>query len=209
VLIGINPVLRRNRLDGHTLGGIRLNELQHVLRVGRQILTAHGSAQHRFIPLHPSRRAPGRGKIKDIGIHLPHPAQNGQNIGAVMINGEALQLRIGFSLVIATELRGGVGGADTSSVDAEVHFRGMKKIVQELFPLLRTKLIDLKTGSIGKAPAKAEDVLELVPSPGAPSRLQMFRKQAARQFFRPGRSALDRSCTKPRCPIWGEGYWQW
>jgi hypothetical protein len=79
-----------------------------------------------------------------------------------MLDGEALQLRIWFSLVIAIDLGSRVGRSDTGPVDIEVHRRRMKQIVQEFLPPLWTKLADLLTGGVRKAAAKAENILKLI-----------------------------------------------
>src|SRR4029077_14232286 len=54
VLIGIYFVLHGDSLNRYALGSVGLQKLQKVLSVRRHESRAHGTAEHRAAPLHPS-----------------------------------------------------------------------------------------------------------------------------------------------------------
>jgi len=55
-----------------------------------------------------------------------------ENIFAIVIDGEALEVGIGVAFVIAVKHGCGIGGANAGAIDAESEFRRMEKLVQEL-----------------------------------------------------------------------------
>src|SRR5260370_30537347 len=78
----------------------------------------------------------------------------------VVIDREALQLRIGFTFVETIKLGRIVTCSDAGSADVEREFRRVKEVVEQLLSRICGELVENVAGSIGERGAKAQNLLE-------------------------------------------------
>jgi hypothetical protein len=79
---------------------------------------ANVSTEHGVAVLHPSGRAPGRGEEKEVGIGGERGAQRGQNVIAVAVDAEMLEVGIGGAIVVAVCGSAVITGADRDASHA-------------------------------------------------------------------------------------------
>ena len=160
ILLGVDFVLHGDRIDLYAFCLVGLKKLEEILGIRLEAARWHGSAQHGAVGLHPSRRTPRRRKEKQLGIRLAGTAQQRQDIGLVMVDGELLHLRVGLcALVEAVYAPRIVAGADAGAAHIQRHLAGSEQVVHDFLLLVRRNLAKHVTGGIRQRPAKAKDFL--------------------------------------------------
>jgi hypothetical protein len=138
----------------------------------------HAAAEHRAVGLHPSRRAPGRGQQMQVRIHTARLPQNGQDVSAVVIDGEAREVGVGPAFVEAVHRAAVVARADANASHAESHLGGMEHLVEQRRARRCSELSEHVAGGVGERSADAEVLLK--------RRLRIESDDAARRLARRG-----------------------
>ena len=161
VLVCVRLVLRGDGADGDASRLVGLNELDEVLRVGREVLLVHGAAEERVSGLHPGGRAPGGGEEEHFGVDAHRVAEGREDVGAIVVDGEVFQAGIGRrGVVIGVGVARVIAATDGGAADGETEAMGAEELVHECLALSGFHAAEEVAGGIGEGCAEPEDALK-------------------------------------------------
>src|SRR5205807_142829 len=103
-----------------------------------------------------------RREQEQVRIRSSRLAQHGENVFAIVINRETLQIRIGLAFIEAVHIARIITSPDAGATDVESHFRRAEHLVKKFFTGRWIETVKGETGCIGKRSAKAVNRLVLL-----------------------------------------------